>query len=324
MSITDDGPDIATAVPARRRTRRSRAVKALFAVLSAVLVLIALDAVVLSARIDHITITPTAGAPGETWVIVGSDSRAEIPDGASRATFGTTDQVAGARADIVLVVHRSPAGAVSTLSIPRDMLLRNSLRQLNRMTLTFQVSPQNLVDSLCTTLGIPTDHLVVVDFAVFTSVIDDLGGIVVDVPAPVRDAYTGLDLTTAGPQRVTGTQALALVRSRHPEQLVGGRWQLMSDGAQQRTSWGGVIFRTVEQAVAASGNPALLQGLAWTVSGAMRTDHSTSLADLAILAQYAGPVVDLPAKSVGDGFAVAASDDTYSALQAAGFDRTCR
>ena len=56
----------------------------------------------------------------------------------------------------------------------------------------------------------------------------------------------------------------------------------------------------------------------------MRTDQDTSLADLGVLAQYAGPVVDVPAKGLSGGLAVTPSDDTYAVLAAAGFDRNCR
>jgi LCP family protein required for cell wall assembly len=320
VSIIDDGPSSSN-VTARRPWMRAGRILA--ATLSVVLVLCAVDAVVLGSRISHLSITRTVGAPAETWVIVGSDSRSDLPAGASESSFGTTDEVAGARADIVLVVHRSPDGTVSTVSLPRDLQVRNRSAELNRLALTFQISPQDLIDSLCVTLGIPTDHLVVVDFAVFTAVVDDLGGIIVDVPTPLRDSYSGLDLTTAGAQRLSGVQALALVRSRHTEQFVDGRWMAVSDGAQQRSSWGGVIFRIVAQTVAASRNPVLLQRLAWTVSGAMRTDQGTSAADLGVLAQFAGPVTVVPAQSRPGALAVTPSDGTYTALAAAGFDRSC-
>ena len=328
MSTTDDGPATATEVPARRRTGRPRRTwirlgKVLAAALSVILVLSAVDVVVVSSRIDHLALTPTSGAAGETWIVVGSDSRADLPAGATTSSFGTTTQVAGARADIVLVVHRAPDGSATTLSLPRDLVLRNRSSELNRLALTFGISPQNMVDSLCVTLGIPTDHLIVVDFAVFTAVIDDLGGIVVDPPTPVRDAYTGLDLTTAGTQRIDGAQALALVRSRHTQEFSGGRWVALSDGAQQRTSWAGVIFRTVTEAAASSRNPILLQRLAWTLGGAVETDQRTSIADLGILSQQVGPVVDVPATALAGGLSVAPSTATYAALAAAGFDRHC-
>ncbi|MET3804212.1 LCP family protein required for cell wall assembly [Nakamurella sp. UYEF19] len=291
--------------------------------LSVLIVLGAIDVLVVGARISHFTIDHTSGAPGETWVVVGSDSRADLPAGTPQAAFGTTDQVAGARADVVLVVHRSPDGRVSTLSLPRDLLMHNRKGQINRLTLAYQVGPQNFVDSLCATLGIPVDHLVVVDFAVFTSIIDVLGGITVDIPNPLRDSYSGLALQQAGTQRLDGDQALALVRSRHTEELVGGTWVAVADGAAQRTSWAGRIFRIVAQRASSSTNPVLLQRLAWTATGSTVADQSTSAADLAEMATEIGEVVDVPSGSTRGGLAVTASAETFTTLAAAGFDRNC-
>ena len=276
----------------------------------------------LDARIQHFPIAAPAATSGETWVIVGSDSRADIPPGSSQSAFGTTAEVAGARADIVIVVHRTAEGQVYNLSVPRDMLVHNQAGQLNRLALSFQVSPQNMVDSMCVTLGIPVDHVVVVDFAAFTAVVDDLGGVHVQIPHPLRDTLSGLHLPTAGPLLLDGGQALALVRSRHPEQLIDGKWVATPGGAQQRTNWGGQVFQAIAKA-ASSADPFVLQRLAWTVGGSTRTDQDTSLADLGALALQAGPVVDLPAAPIAGGLAVSASDDTFAALAAAGFDRTC-
>jgi LCP family protein required for cell wall assembly len=292
-------------------------------VLSALLVISAVDVSVLMSRIKHFDMVPTVGAAGQTWVVVGSDSRADLPAGAAQSSFGSTTQVSGARADVVLVVHRGLDGHVWTLSIPRDMLMHNQSGQINRLTLTFDVSPQNLVDSLCSTLGIPTDHLIVVDFAVFTSVVDVLGGITVTTPTPLRDTYAGLALPQGGTQRLDGNQALALVRSRHTEEMNSGRWVSIADGAAQRTAWSGVIFSSIERAATAAADPVVVQRLAWHVSGEVVTDQHTSMADLATLAGETGPVVDVPADPITGGLAVQPSDQTYSVLAAAGFDRGC-
>ena len=291
-------------------------------VISALLMLAGIEVLLLDSRIQHLSITAPAAPTGETWLIVGSDSRAAIPAGTSQSAFGTTADVGGARADIVIVVHRTAGGRVYNFSVPRDMLVHNQAGQLNRLALTYQVSPQNMVDSLCTTLGIPVHHVVVVDFAAFAAVVDDLGGVRVQIPHPVRDTLSGLDLPVAGSLLLNGEQALALVRSRHPEQLIDGRWVATADGAEQRTSWAGRIFTSIEQ-TASSANPLVLQRLAWTVSGSTRTDQDTSLADLGELALSGGPILDLPATPISGGLAVSPSDKTYAALASAGFSRTC-
>lgn len=71
-------------------------------------------------------------------------------------------------------------------------------------------------------LGLPVDHVALVDLAGFVGVVDALGGVEVDVARPLRvrlspaiagDPWRTFDLP-AGPQVLDGQQALAFVRSR--------------------------------------------------------------------------------------------------------------
>ena len=82
---------------------------------------LATDAAVLTGRIDRVAVQFPEG-PGETWVLIGEDSRAELPAGASVATFGTEEQVPGSRADVVLVVHTT-GERTTVLSVPRDVVV---------------------------------------------------------------------------------------------------------------------------------------------------------------------------------------------------------
>jgi anionic cell wall polymer biosynthesis LytR-Cps2A-Psr (LCP) family protein len=61
--------------------------------------------------------------------------------------------------------------------------------------------------------------------------VNALGGISLDFPYPVRDPDSGLNVTTVGCQSVSGTTALALVRSRHLYYFKDGSWNYdgMSD-----------------------------------------------------------------------------------------------
>ena len=87
--------------------------------------------------------------------------------------------------------------------------------------------------------------------AQFATIIDSLGGVEVDIPEPVRDAYTGLNLASAGRHRLSGIDALALVRSRHPEILRDGSWVAMSqaDGAQRRSQSTATVMQAVLSAI---------------------------------------------------------------------------
>ncbi|MHC1558468.1 LCP family protein [Actinomycetospora sp. C-140] len=62
--------------------------------------------------------------------------------------------------------------------------------------------------------GLPISHFAAVNLAGFADVSTAIGGVPVCLRAPTQDSYTGLSLP-AGPQEVSGAQALAFVRQRH-------------------------------------------------------------------------------------------------------------
>jgi LCP family protein required for cell wall assembly len=299
----------------RRRTRRVAA-----ALLTAVVLLIA-DAALLAFRIDRLDV-PLTDAPGTTWVVVGLDSRTDLPAGAPVADFGTADDVPGSRADVVVVLRETKDG-VSVLSIPRDVVVTTATGP-GRLALTWLDGPQSTVDALCT-LGIPTDHLVSVDLAGFAAVVDAAGGLDVDVPAPVRDPAAGLLLPEAGRQHVDGATALALVRSRHPERLVDGHWAPAPVDPDGRASAAGTVLSALASTARGSvARPWRLQPMAWAASGALTVDDGTSSLELASLAtQDVGPVQVLPVGEPRGGTAARfPTAETGAAVAAAGL--SCR
>jgi LCP family protein required for cell wall assembly len=303
--------------PPGRRLPRSRALLLALAVVVLVVLLVGVDAAVLAGRIDRVALTPTAG-PGATWVLVGVDSRSDLPAGTSAEQFGTTDQVPGGRADVVLVVH-SDGDRTTVLSVPRDVVVTGT-EDPGRLALSWLDGPQSTVDALCR-LGIPTEHLVSVDLAGFAAVVDAAGGLDVDVPAPVRDPAAGLELPESGRRHVDGRTALALVRSRQPEELVDGRWvpgPIDPDG--RASAAGQVIDALVDQVQDSARRPWRLQRVAWAASGALSVDGSTSAWDLAALARMdVGPVSVLPVGDPVNGtLARFPSAATQAAVSAAG------
>jgi len=73
------------------------------------------------------------------------------------------------------------------------------------------------------TIGVPVEYYAVVDYAAFTKLVDDIGGINVDVPSAINDSCypnaaetecTVFDLP-AGEQRMDGETALKFVTERH-------------------------------------------------------------------------------------------------------------
>src|SRR5690606_37561279 len=67
-------------------------------------------------------------------------------------------------------------------------------------------------------LGIPIDYVLVVNFNTLEAIVDELGGIHVDVDQNMKyvDPTDGTNINlTAGPQTLSGKEALDFVRYRH-------------------------------------------------------------------------------------------------------------
>ncbi|MCA0146582.1 LCP family protein [Blastococcus sp. LR1] len=309
--------------PPGRRPPRSRRRRRLLLLLLALLIAApAVDAAVLTSRIDEVDVDlpeRPEDVDGETWVLVGLDSRAQLPAGASPTDFGTAEDVPGSRADVVVVVHRTEAGTTA-LSVPRDLLVRASGTS-GRLALTWLDGPQATVDALCG-LGIPTDHLITVGLAGFAATVDAVGGLEVDVPEPVRDRPAGLELTTPGRLHVDGATALALVRSRQPEQLVDGRWVPATVDPDGRATTAGTVLSALLDRVRESAlrRPWRLQSVAWAASGGLAVDPGTSVLDLAGLAGAdIGDLATLPASApLSPSLVRLPTADTAAAVAAAG------
>ncbi|TQN41881.1 LytR family transcriptional attenuator [Blastococcus colisei] len=287
------------------------------AVLSVVLGLGAAELAVLAGRVDRLDVVLPDG-PGTTWVLVGLDFRAHLPAGTTSRDFGTTAQVPGSRADVILVVHVAASGT-TMLSVPRDLVVAGAATP-GRLALSWLDGPQSTVDALCG-IGIPTDHLVTVDLGGFAAVVDAAGGLEVDVPAPVRDPQAGLELPSAGRQHVDGRTALAMVRSRHPEELVDGAWTPATVDPDGRAAMAGTVLGALTDTVRRSAaSPWRAHALAWSASAALTMDRHTGLADLGSLlrADLGRPVVLPVGEPVGGTVTRFATPETHAAVEAAG------
>ncbi|MCZ2859899.1 LCP family protein [Blastococcus sp. VKM Ac-2987] len=321
--ISSHAPDAGQDTPGRRPARSGarRRFRTALVLLAALSVAVGIDAAVVAARVDQVDVDLTRGpgdADGRTWVLVGLDSRASLPDGADVRDFGTPEAVPGARADVIVVVHQTDAGTTA-FSVPRDLRAFNG-RSVGRLAVSWLDGPASTVSALCR-LGIPTDHLVTVDLAGFTAMVDAVGGVTVDVPRPVRDPAAGLLLRSTGAVHVDGATALGLIRSRHPEHLTGGVWTPAAVDPDGRAAAAGAVLSALLDGVhGAALRPWQLQAVAWAASGAVTVDPGTSVTDLIALAGAGiGPVGVLPvSEPVGSTLTRLPTADTAAALAAAG------
>ncbi|MEP6624740.1 MAG: LCP family protein, partial [Acidimicrobiia bacterium] len=157
-----------------------------------------------------------------TILVVGSDSRAFVSNAQEAQTFGSATDQSGQRADVMMLVRLTATG-VTVVSLPRDLLVddHGTSRQLNSF---FDHGPAALIDAIKTNLDVQINHYVQVDFRSFIKVVDAAGGLRMNVPAPIRDTYSGLDVAVPGCTNFDGDRALAFVRSRHLEAYDGQRW----------------------------------------------------------------------------------------------------
>lgn len=177
-------------------------------------------------------------SPPFNVLLVGDSSRAFVRGGDDRRSFGDDE---GAGSDSIVLVRIDPgAGTAATLPFPRDLYVEladgSGTMRINK---AYELGGARLlIETIQARFDVPINHYAQVDFAGFRELIDAVGGITIDLAAPVRDFdrspasfgrnQSGLDIPDAGCVELDGDQALAYVRSRHVEQLIDGRW--VADG----------------------------------------------------------------------------------------------
>ena len=154
-----------------------------------------------------------------TYLIIGSDKRTTN----SSASRG---YVSGQRADVIilgLISNTSPDQYL--LSIPRDLLIKNSCTQsIERINSTFSKndcgnSAENLAANIQTLTGLKINHFASFNFEGFENIIDSFNGIEICVDKTQREGFS-FELQQ-GCQTVEGNVALNWVVSRNTEVLVG-------------------------------------------------------------------------------------------------------
>jgi len=154
-----------------------------------------------------------------TYLIIGSDKRTSN----SSESRGYVD---GQRADVIILgIINEENSNQYLLSIPRDLLIKNSCTQsLERINSTFSKndcgnSAENLAASVKVLTGLTVDHFASFNFEGFEKIIDSFGGIEICVDRTQREGFS-FELQK-GCQTVKGSTALNWVVSRNTEVLVG-------------------------------------------------------------------------------------------------------
>jgi len=171
--------------------------------------------------------------PGQPFniLLVGSDTRKFVDTTKQATEFGTPTVQGGQRSDVTIVARFVPATKqVWVMSIPRDLYVHipgndPGVSGTNRINAAFDKGPSLLIETIEKDLGIPINHYMSVTFQGFQNMVNALGGVTMNFPDPVKDQYSGLDVTQTGCQVVNGATSLELVRARHLYYEATGEWQ---------------------------------------------------------------------------------------------------
>jgi polyisoprenyl-teichoic acid--peptidoglycan teichoic acid transferase len=225
------------------------------------------------------------GAPVETFLLVGSDTRAgSDPNSEDFGGIGGYDENEVRHSDTIMILrHDAESGRASLLSIPRDLYVTIAdTKKKARINTAYDKGADVLVETIELNFKIPINHYVEVDFNGFKSLVDAVGGVEACFWYPTRDIHTGLNAPKAGCYNLDGTQALQYTRSRFFEEFRDGKWR-----EDNRYDIGRIarqqqfIIQSVSRAESALGeNPFLFEDLLRTASMAIRVDEGVELLQL--------------------------------------------
>ena len=209
------GPDSPSRRPRGRHPVRTVLRVLLALVLLAAIWLVAVPAYAWS-QVERVDDTPSGkrpgNQPGETFLLVGSDSREGLSK-AEQKKLGT-GSVGGQRTDTIMLVYSPPTGKPVLISLPRDSYVPIPGHGSNKINAAYAIGgPDLLVQTVEQSTGLRVDGYAEVGFGGFVGVIDALDGIRMCIPAAIKDRDSHLDLKK-GCQTLDGTTALGYVRMR--------------------------------------------------------------------------------------------------------------
>jgi LCP family protein required for cell wall assembly len=240
------------------------------------------------------------GAP-YNLLLIGSDSR--VGETAAEAQqFGNQTNAGGQRSDTIKIIHVDPStGTASSLSIPRDTYVTLSgvpsstgLSMQNKINSAFGSGPDALIQTIQNTFGIQISHYIVINFFGLQDAVNALGGISMDFPYPVRDRdcqtgpcynNSGLSIPTAGCQVLSGSEALALSRSRFFEYYANGQWTYDPSSDIGRITRQNLIISAAISKAKSTYNPLSLNTLLTSVVHDFSKDDGLTPNDLFSLAE---------------------------------------
>ncbi|WP_082977585.1 LCP family protein [Mycolicibacter heraklionensis] len=219
---------------------------------------------------------PTPGR-GTTWLLVGSDSRADLTL-QEQQNLSTGGNIGNGRTDTVLLVHLPSPGSESTatmVSLPRDSYVTIPGYGKDKINAAYTLGGAPLLTrTVEQATGLRLDHYVEIGFGGFASLVDALGGVTLCPDEPIDDPLAGLNLP-AGCQQLSGAAALGYVRSRATPRADLDRM------AHQRLFLSALLARIADPTVWL--NPLRWYTVPHAAAHAVTLDDSSGVIDLAAL-----------------------------------------
>lgn len=219
-------------------------------------------------------------------LIVGNDDRDTATD-AELALLRTTRDGGSYNTDTMMVLHVPADGSRATvISIPRDSYVAIPGHPMNKINQAYpdgmsssdgnkSIGAQVAVMTVQALTGLHIDHFVQVDLIGFYRIATAIGGIPVNLCAATRDPNSGANFR-AGPQVITGSDALSFVRQR--DGFPNGLGDL--DRIKRQQYFLSSAFRTMSSSGVLL-NPVKLQNLLHAVSSSLSVDRTLDLLTLA-------------------------------------------
>ena len=152
----------------------------------------------------HAGWTPALDGTRPVYILVlGSDAR-------------PGETITGQRADSIHIVALNPAKSKATIvGFPRDSWIAIPGHGENKINAAMvDGGPDLVVQTVESLTGLKMDYWALTWFDGFQAMINEIGGLQMDVPFPLHDSYAHADLE-AGRQVLNGRDALAFARTRH-------------------------------------------------------------------------------------------------------------
>lgn len=136
------------------------------------------------------------------------------------------DAYSGSRSDTIMLIRADPKSkTISLLSFPRDLVVQlycnHHATYASKINAAFSnCGPEGSLETVKELTGIPINYLITVDFHGFKEIVDQFGGVWMDVDRryynPPGDGYAAINIEP-GYQLLTGGSALNFVRFRHTD-----------------------------------------------------------------------------------------------------------